>query len=304
MLNRMHNPRMSPQDTLETRAGAPTAFVLAGGGSLGAVQVGMLQAIFAWGEAPNFLVGTSAGAINAAYVAADPCHDCVEGLARIWCSVRRKDVLPLDFRSVVAGMFGRSGHLVDARGLRRFLERHLPYRTLEEAAIPVHLVAAEVVTGKEVVLSNGPVVDAVLASSAIPGVFPPVQVGSQILMDGGVANNAAISVAISLGAKRVIVLPTGFACALSAMPRGAIPRAMHAVSMLVARQLVRDAEQWMASDIVLRIVPALCPLSVSPYDYSAAPQLIDRARASTQEWLESGGLERATIPTQIQEHRH
>lgn len=295
---------MPLREAPESSAPIPTAFVLAGGGSLGAVQVGMLQALLTWGEVPSLLVGTSAGAINAAYIASRPTSECADGLGRIWCAVRRQDVLPVDLRSVVAAMFGHRDHLVDSRGLRNFLERHLPYRVLEQAAIPVHLVASEVVTGQEVVLSTGPAVEAVLASSAIPGVFPPVKLGSQMLMDGGVANNAPISVAVGLGAKRIIVLPTGFACALPEVPRGAVARAMHAVSMLVARQLVRDAEYWMKSDIVLRIVPALCPLSVSPYDYSAARQLIDRARASTQQWLEGGGLELATIPTQIQEHRH
>ena len=300
----MHNPAMPPREAPEPSAPIPTAFVLAGGGSLGAVQVGMLQALLAWGEVPSLLVGTSAGAINAAYIASDPTFDCADGLGHIWCAVRRQDVLPLSVRSIVAGMFGRRGNLVDSRGLRSFLERNLPYRVLEQAAVPVHLVASEVATGQEVVLSTGPAVEAVLASSAIPGVFPPVKLGSQWLMDGGVANNAPISVAVGLGAKRIIVLPTGFACALPDVPRGAIASAMHAVSMLVARQLVRDAEHWINSHIVLRIVPALCPLAVSPYDYSAARPLIERARASTQQWLEGGGLERATIPTQIQEHRH
>ena len=296
---------MPLREAPDSSAPLPTAFVLAGGGSLGAVQVGMLQALFTWGEVPSFLVGTAAGAINAAYIGSDPTCECADGLAHIWCAVRRQDVLPVDLRGIVAGMFGRRDHLVDSRGLRNFLERHLPYQVLEEAAIPVHLVASEVVTGQEVVLSTGPAVEAVLASSAIPGVFPPVKLGSQMLMDGGVANNAPISVAVALGAERIIVLPTGFACALPEVPSGAIARAMHAVSMLVARQLVRDAEYWINNGrIVLRIVPALCPLAVSPYDYSAARELIDRARGSTQQWLEGGGLERAAIPTQIQEHRH
>ena len=200
-------------------------------------------------------------------------------------------------------LLARRAHLVDAGGLRRLLERHLPYAQLEDAAIPIHIVASEMVTGGEVLLSAGPVVDAVLASTAIPGVFPPVRVNGQLLVDGGVANNTPISTAIRLGATRIIVLPTGFACASKQVPAAAIGRAMHALSLLVARQLVQDAERF-ATAVELRIVPSLCPLECSPYDYSAAGQLIERAAATTRSWLEGGGLERAGTPMQLQPHSH
>lgn len=283
---------------------SPTAFVLAGGGSLGAVEVGMLAALLSWGEMPGFVVGTSAGAINAAYFAGDPSSSGVERLGQVWCSTRRRDVLPVDLRAVVMGLFGRRGYLVDPKGLRRLLERHLNYRSLEEAALPVHIVASDIVSSREVVLSAGCPVNAVLASTAIPGVFPPVRIGPHTLVDGGVANNTPVSVAVALGAKRIIVLPTGFACARTSAPRGAIARAMHAVSLLVAGQLTRDAEHWRNSHIELRIVPSLCPLTTSPYDYSAAGQLIARAYENTEAWLEAGGLECNEIPRQLYPHLH
>ncbi|WP_266172166.1 patatin-like phospholipase family protein [Dyella subtropica] len=280
-----------------------TAFVLAGGGSLGAVEVGMLQALLEAGETPAFIVGVSAGAINAAYFAAEPTRAGAEKLELIWCALRRRDVLPLSLRSVLGMVLGR-GHLVDSAALRRLLERHLPYRQLEQAALPVHIVASDMLSGDEVLLSSGSVIDAVLASSAIPGVFPPVQIGSQLLVDGGVANNTPISTAIRLGATRIIVLPTGFACALNRLPSGAIARAMHALSLLVSRQLVHDAERFAGSAITLRIVPSLCPLDVSPYDYSAASSLITQAKASTRQWLEGGGLDRDEVPGELREHQH
>ena len=286
------------------RLPAPTAFVLAGGGSLGAVEVGMLQALLDWGESPAFVVGASAGAINAAYFAAVPTRDGVEELRRVWCSIRRRDVLPFGLPGLLGALFGRKGHLVDSRGLRHVLERNLPCDHLEHAVIPVHIVATELLSGHEVILSSGPAVEAVLASTAIPGVFPPVKIGSHTLVDGGVANNAPISVAIALGALSVIVLPTGFACALPEEPRGAVARAMHAVSMLVARQLFRDAEHWRNSHIQLRIVPSLCPLGVSPYDYSAADALIQRAHDNTKLWLENGGLEFVMLPDELRMHHH
>ncbi|KZC42503.1 UNVERIFIED_ORG: alpha/beta hydrolase, partial [Rhodanobacter sp. FW104-R5] len=219
----------------------------------------------------------------------------------IWCALKRREVFPFNLGSVF-GLLFRRDHLVDSAGLRRLLERHLPYRRLEDAALPVHLVASDMLTGQEVLLSAGSVVDAVLASAAIPGVYPPVWIDGRWLVDGGVTNNTPISVAIGLGATRVIVLPTGFACALEQAPSGAIARAMHALSLLVARQLVYDADRFSGSAVELRIVPSLCPLDVSPYDYSAAAGLIARARAETCRWLERGGLERAGTPPQLREH--
>ena len=279
-----------------------TAFVMAGGGSLGAVEVGMLQALLAWGEAPAFIVGASAGAINGAFFAAEPTAAGVAKLDRIWRGLRRRDVFPLNLRSVL-GWFAHGGHLVDSAGIRQLLERHLPYQQLENAALPIHIVASDMISGDEVLLSHGPAVDAILASAAIPGVFAPVGIDGRMLVDGGVANNTPISTAVRLGATRVIVLPTGFACALKSVPSNAVARAMHALSLLVARQLVHDAERY-AAKVELRIVPGLCPLDCSPYDYSAGAMLIDRAELSTRQWLESGGLERDTEPGPLHEHRH
>jgi NTE family protein len=279
-----------------------TAFVMAGGGSLGAVEVGMLHALLAWGEAPAFIVGASAGAINGAFFAAEPTPAGVAKLDRIWRGLRRRDVFPINLRSVL-GWFAHGGHLVDSTGIRQLIERHLPYQRLESAALPIHIVASDMINGDEVLLSRGPAVDAILASAAIPGVFAPVRIDGRMLVDGGVANNTPISTAVRLGAARVIVLPTGFACALKSVPSGAVARAMHALSLLVARQLVQDAERF-AAKVELRIVPSLCPLDCSPYDYSTCAMLIDRAELSTRQWLESDGLERATDPGPLHEHRH
>ena len=279
-----------------------TAFVLAGGGSLGAVEVGMLKELLAWGEAPAMVVGASAGAINAAFFAGDPTAAGVDRLERLWCGLKRSDVFPFGWAGLL-GLLWRRDHLVDSHGLRGLLERYLPYRRLEDAALPVHVVACDLLGGDEVLLSAGPVVDAVLASAAIPGVFPPVDIGGRLLVDGGVANHTPLSSAVRLGATRVIVLPTGFACALRQVPSGAVARALHALGLLVARQLVQDAERY-ADMVQLRIVPSLCPLGRSPYDYSASASLITQAAAGTRRWLEDGGLERGGVPMQLREHRH
>ena len=280
-MNPYHIPTQATQGT--------TAFVLAGGGSLGAVEVGMLRELLAWGEAPSFVVGASAGAINGAFFAGAPTLEGVDRLEAIWVGLRRQDVLPFNLNSVL-GLLMRRPHLVDSTGLRRLLKRHLPYARLEQAAIPIHIVASDMLSGDEVLLSSGAAVDAVLASAAIPGVFPPVRVNGQLLVDGGVANNTPISTAIRLGASRVVVLSPDCAHASQQVPAGAVGRAMHALSLLVARQLHQDAERY-AGAVELHIVPGQPQRKRSPYDYSDARTLIDGAAQATRRWLEDGGLE-------------
>jgi NTE family protein len=285
-------------------AGAPkTAFVLAGGGSLGAVEVGMLHALTDHGVRPDLVVGSSAGAINGAYFASEPSQRCVASLDRLWRNLTRRHVMPLGLRDLLRIALRRA-YLVEPAGLRRLLENHLPYRRLEDAQVPMYVVATDMLLGHEVVLASGSAVDAVLASTAIPGVFPPVRIDGRDLIDGGVANNTPISTAIRLGAERIVVLPTGFACALKSLPKSAIGRALHALSLLVTRQLITDIERY-ADKAALHVVPPLCPVDTSPYDYSACASLIDRAQRSTREWIAAGGLERPSgVPHQMHEHHH
>ncbi len=280
-----------------------TAFVLAGGGSLGAVEVGMLQAITEHGVRPDFIVGASAGAINGAFFASDPSAHGVSNLDRLWRGLTRRHIMPMGVGDLLRIALRRD-YVVGSAGLRRLLEKHFPYRLLEEAAVPIHVVATDLVLGTEVLLSSGSVIDAVLASAAIPGVFPPVRINGRDLVDGGVANNTPISTAIRLGATRVIVLPTGFACALKVLPKSAIGRALHALSLLVNRQLVADVERY-CGDVALHVAPPLCPVDSSAYDYSACAALIDRALQSTRDWIRRGGLEHAgRVPQEMITHQH
>lgn len=279
----------------------PTAWVLAGGGSFGAIQAGMLRALVAAGERPDLLVGSSVGAINGAYFAGTPSAAGVAQLEAIWCSLRRRDVFRIGWRGLF-GLLGR-GFVVDPAGLRRLVDEHLPYRRLEAAALPLHLVATDLLAGGTVTLSSGSAADAVLASCAIPAAFPPVRVGEQFLIDGAVASNTPISVAIGLGAKRLLVLPTGFACAIDTPPRSAIASALHAVTLLIAHQLVLELERWRDQAEIVT-VPPLCPLQVSPYDFSHAGELIERAAEQTQRWIARGGLTRCKLPQALCTHAH
>jgi NTE family protein len=264
-----------------------TAFVLSGGGSLGAVQVGMLQALADRGIRPDLLIGTSAGAVNAAFVAGPGVWpDGLGELAQVWTELRRGDVFPIQPAHELLALSGFRSSLCSDRGIRRLVDAHLAYRRLEDAAIPVHVVATDLITGMETLFSTGEARSAILASCAIPGVFPPVARGGSTYVDGGLADNAAISQAVNLGADTIYVLPGGNACALTRAPTHPVAIALQALTLLIQNQLIRDVAHY-ASRASLIVLPPLCPLEVAPLDFGRARQLIDRARGSTIAWLDS-----------------
>ena len=151
-----------------------TAVVLSGGANLGAVHVGMLRAIVEHGVVPDLIVGTSVGALNGAYISSRWDREGVAGLDAIWTGLRRQDILPTNLVGGFLGFVGRSDHLVSNDGVRRVVERELGFDRLEQAPIPVHVVATDLLTGIDRRFSSGPAVDAILASTAIPAIFPPV----------------------------------------------------------------------------------------------------------------------------------
>ncbi len=265
------------------------AFVLSGGGNLGAVQVGMLRALRERRIVPDFLVGTSVGALNAAYLAGRGMTDeGLDELARMWRRVRRKDIFPFDpFRQMLA-VTGRVPSLYSNDGLRRLIAGNVGYRQLQDAAVPIHLVAANMLTGEGVCLSTGNAVSAVLASAAIPAVFPAVERDGMMLCDGGIAANAGVSQAVDLGADEIYLLPSGYACALARPPRSALGTAVHALSLLLQRHVLLEVT-YLAERVDLHVLPPLCPVSVSPLDFSPIPELIERGYRATSSWLAEGG---------------
>lgn len=264
-----------------------TAFVFAGGGSLGAIQVGMLRELVRAGERADFVVGSSVGAINACFFAGRPDEDGVEALAETWRGLSRRDIFPLSFSYALRWLRG-SGSLFDPSNLRRLLERHFAFDRLEDAAMPVHVLATNL-NGEAIRLSAGPAVDAALASAAIPIAFPHVEFGGEFLVDGAIAGNTPIIDAAELGAERIVVLQTGYACTLSAPPRGAVAQGLHAINLLISNQMARDL-RLLAGRVEIAVAPPLCPLDISPINFSHSSELMERAAASTRTWIAAGGL--------------
>jgi NTE family protein len=279
-----------------------TAFVFAGGGSFGAIQVGMLHSLASHGIAADMVFGSSVGALNGAYYAGTPTLEGIRKLETIWRGLRRQDVFPVTWRTLL-GFIRRRDFLVTTEGLRSLVDTHLPYRNLEDAKIPIHVVATDILSGETVVLSKGSAAQAILASAAIPAAFAPVHFESLYLADGAISSNTPVRVAVANGAKRLIILPTGYACARQTPPQGAVANALHALTLLIARQLIDELET-LERHIDYFVLPPLCPLSGSPYDFSHTDELIARAIESTDAWLAEGGLDRPRVHTQLGLHKH
>ena len=169
--------------------------------------------------------------------------------------------------------------------------------------MPVHIVTTDIITGDSVVLSEGPTTEAIVASTAIPGAFSPIPYKNYFLADGAISSNTPVRVAVRKGARRLIVLPTGHACANDAPPIGAVANALHALTLLIARQLVNELEN-LGPHIEYYVVPPLCPLVGSPYDFSRTSDHIDRASRTTDAWLAQSGLEKREIPHELIPHDH
>lgn len=271
---------------------ATTAFVLAGGASLGAAQAGMIGALYRRRIEPDMIVGASAGALNAAFLATRPPTPATAvQLADVWRGLRRGTVFPLNPLAGLLGLTRRADHVVRDTELRRVVATHLEVDRLEDAPVAVHMLAVDLLNGEEVLLSRGPALDAVLASAAIPGVFPPVALDGRLLVDGGVANNTPLSHAVELGAERVYVLPTYGHPPLASPPRGALDAALRALVTLIDARLAGDVLRY-RDDAEIIVLPAPA-LAVRPIDFSHADELIALAEAQADQLLAA----LATTPT-------
>lgn len=280
-----------------------TALVLAGGGSLGAVQVGMLQALVQSRVAIDLVIGASVGAINSAHFANRPDMAGVTELAAIWCGLTRREIFPFSLFGAGLAVFQGRGHLLANTGLQQMIGRVLPVARIEDSRLPLHIVTTDMLNGAEVLLSQGNLLEALMASAAIPLVYPPVEIAGRLLIDGGVASNTPIASAVELGATRILVLPTGFGCACAKPPRSLVARALHTLNLMSMRQLVRDIALHQAQ-AQIHVAAPLCPLGVSVFDFSQTHSLIERARQQTHTWLEHGGLKQTGIPDALLAHSH
>jgi NTE family protein len=243
------------------------AFVLGGGGILGAHEVGMLRALAEREIAPGLILGTSVGAINGAMFAAEPTVEGVERLSDLWQGTQLSE---LTAAAVVRriGTLAKSGtHLESLDAARARLANALPVERVEQLAVPFQCVAASIERAAEHWFSTGPLVDVVLASCAVPGILPPVKIGDEHYIDGGIVNSIPVSRAVMLGARTIYVLQVGRLEKPLSPPRW--PWEVGLVAFEVARR------HRFAHD--LQSLPDDVELHVMPTGGSAAPAYNDVA---------------------------
>lgn len=187
-----------------------TAFVLGGGGLLGAVEVGMLRALFERDIVPDLILGTSVGALNGLVVAADPTAGSVDRLLDLWGEVAESNEVYADATWKQLRRAVRTGtHLHSAEPLRARLEAEFGSTTFADLAVEFQCCAASIERAAEHWFTSGPVVPAVVASAAVPGLLPPAVVDGEHFLDGGIVNSIPVGRAAQLGAEEIYVLQVG-----------------------------------------------------------------------------------------------
>lgn len=187
----------------------PVAFVLGGGGLLGAHEVGMLRALLEAEVVPDLVLGTSVGAVNGAMVAAEPTCVAVDRLAALWRDLESSGLFTGSLLGQLRTLARTRTSLHTEQPLRELLDEHLPVRTFEQLAVPFQCVAANVERAAEHWFSAGPLTDAVLASCAVPGLLPPVEIDGETYLDGGLVHSIPVGRAVTLGARTLYVLQVG-----------------------------------------------------------------------------------------------
>jgi NTE family protein len=189
------------------------AFVLGGGGGRGALQAGALRALLEAGYKPDMLVGTSAGAVNATYLALNGIDlKGVAGLESAWLEAAKLNLYPSNYLWLsVRAIFNRPTPTVYHRVTDFFLSQgvtpDLHFKDLH--GVQLFLIAADLNAGKLVIFGQNPeesILEGLLASTALPPWVTPLQRPGQLLIDGGAISNLPIEPALTLGASEIIAL--------------------------------------------------------------------------------------------------
>lgn len=233
-----------------------TAFVLGGGGLLGAVEVGMLRALFERDVRPDLVLGTSVGALNGLMVAADPTLAVVDRLLAMWReTAESRDVYADGPLRQARRAISTGTHLHSSEPLRQRLLTEFGETTFTDLAVEFQCCAASIERAAEHWFTEGRVVDAVMASAAVPGLLPPAKVGDEHFLDGGIVNSIPVGRAVAEGAERVFVLQVGRIDRPLTVPRR--PWDVARVSFEIARRhrFVREMDE-LPDGVVAHVLPA------------------------------------------------
>jgi len=271
------------------------AFVLGGGGRWGAVEVGMLRALDEAGIKPDLVLGTSIGAFNGSVISDRPGAEGVERLAGLWIEIAESDVLLGSKFDRFKNVATLRPALHDTGEMRALLEHvHSPDRRIEDLSVPFQCVAASIERAAEHWFTSGPLIEALLASSAVPALFPPVEIQGEHFYDGGLVNSVPLARAIDLGATTIYVLQVGRIESQLRPPERLYEAAL--ISFEIARRhRFTTAVENLPEGIVLHLLPSGNPVAFDDTrqlkwrDVSSTNDLIEGAYAASVDYLESAG---------------
>jgi len=270
-----------------------TALVLAGGSTRGAIQIGMLQVLAEHGFVPDRVYGSSVGAINGAGFAADPTREGLERMAQIWLGIRREDVYPQGRLHGPWLYVQQRDAVYSNSGLRKIITEGFPHERLEESVLPIEVVATSLADGGERWFTQGPAVEAILASAAMPAIFPPVEIDGERYIDGGVVDNVPIQRAIDAGATRIVVLLCSPPIVTPQQSKRPVEGMVNALLIAIHTRFVRDmAHLPEGIEVILCAGPEGTTRDFD--DFSTTEHLIALGRAEASEIVRRYGL--GTIP--------
>jgi NTE family protein len=276
------------------RQAAPVAFVLSGGGNLGALQVGMLRALAEREVRPDVIVGCSVGAINGAALAEDPTPQGVARIERLWNELDGKDLMPGGILPRAVALARRGEAIHDNEGLRRALETHLGARTFEELAVPFQCVATDVLGVREVWFSSGPLIAPVLASSALPAVYPAVEIDGVRYLDGAIVDDVPMGRAVALGARTIYVLQVAAFARPRPEPRRPLDVAVQSY-WLARHHRFKSELAAVPEHVVVHLLPTGQTPTMRYDDFTRSGELIEAAYEASRSYL-AGGSVRPEMP--------
>lgn len=262
------------------------AFVLSGGGTLGSLQVGVLEALFEYGVYPDMVVGTSVGALNGVWIARDPTMSGLETLKDIWASLSSNSIFAGNRLRVLLRMLMGRESLYPDKGVRSLVMNHLGDISFEDLSIPLLVTAANLDTAELEVFGQGKLLPAILASTAIPGVFPAVSINGYTYVDGGILAHSAIETAWRQGATHVVAiecpqLPPAAAYGIL----GPLSKALW-VSLRSLRHHAFELARAAYPTPTLRLGPQVATKPRSSTDFSKTNQMMEQAKAWTVKYLQ------------------
>ena len=262
----------------------PVGYVLGGGGSLGAVQVGMLRALGEHRVAPDLVAGTSVGSLNGAVVARDP-KSAANRLSHLWARLTREQVFPGGLLAQVRTLQHNKTHLFPSTGLAAVIADFMGSgTTFADLRVPFAAVAMDIATARPHVVRDGPLLPALLASAAIPGIFAPVELGPLRLYDGGLVANVPMRQAVAMGARSLVVLDCDFPGHILEAP-GSIAEVLFYTALVAMRTQAVYEAPLVAGDVPVVYLHGPEPHAVSPLDFRHTGTLIETAYEAARSFL-------------------